>query len=59
MLVCMPENAEAIRRGQLAEPLVGFPNDDVFRYSDKEARAIGKGERIDWHQLRPMKEAAN
>jgi hypothetical protein len=59
MLVCMPENAEPFRRGKLAEPLVGFPNDDVFRYGDKEARAIGKGEQIDWHQLRPMKEAAN
>jgi len=55
----MPENVEAIRRGTRAAPLVAFPDDDVFRYSVKEARAIEKGEEIDWGRLRPMKEAAN
>ena len=59
MLVCMPENAEAIQRGEMAEPLVGFPIDDIFRYRDKEARAIGRGESVDWRQLEPMKRGAH
>ena len=55
----MPESVDAIRRGEREPPVVGFPSDDVFRYSDKEARAINKGEPVDWGRLSPMKEAAH
>jgi hypothetical protein len=44
---------------RLDAPLVGFPDDDVFRYSDREARAITKGKHVDWGQLKPIKEAAH
>jgi hypothetical protein len=44
---------------EIDAPLVDFPDDDVFRYTDREARAINKGEHVDWHQLKPMKEAAH
>jgi hypothetical protein len=56
VLVCMPEHADAIRRGELATPLLGFPDADVFRY---EAKAIGVAGNVNWRGLTPMKEAAN
>jgi hypothetical protein len=43
----------------MAAPVVGFPVNDVFRYSAREARAIIKGETVNWGRLEPMIEAAN
>lgn len=59
VLVCMPEHAESIRRGEQTAPLVGFPKDDVFRYDRSAAQTIGSAGKVDWDRLSPMKEAAN
>jgi hypothetical protein len=56
VLVCMPEHADAIRRGELSRPLVGFPNEDVFLY---DAQAIGVAGNVNWERLAHMREAAN
>jgi hypothetical protein len=52
----MPEHADAIRRGEIPQPLVGFPDSDVFRYEDE---VVEEANIIDWDRLAPMKEAAN
>lgn len=58
VLVCMPSNFDAIRRGELPEPMLGFPQKDVFAYDAKTAKAIEKGQPIDWARLKQI-EAAN
>ena len=59
VLVCLPANVQAIRSGDLPEPMMAFPKKDVFLYDAVAAVSIQRGERIDWTRLKPMKEAAN
>jgi hypothetical protein len=49
----MPEHADAIRRGELAAPLLGFPEKDVFKCDSKSAKSVDAGQ-VDWTQLTPL-----
>ncbi len=53
-LVCMPEDAEAIRAGRKPEPMLGFPKKDLFRYDGAVAGLIAKGTAVDWAKLTPL-----
>jgi hypothetical protein len=58
----MPSNFAAIRSGQMPEPMLAFPQKDVFCYDASAASRIERGEPVDWLRLKPMgemKEAAN
>jgi len=52
-VVCRPENADAIRRGDLPEPMVGVRPSDVFAYDETAAGRLD-GDSVDWTMLRPM-----
>ena len=52
-LVCMPENADAIRRGDRPPPMLTFPKRDAFQYDEAAAKRARKGAAVDWTRLKP------